>query len=156
MAQANVERLGRMTSVFVIVVIVTVPVLLSALFVWYKVVILLPHGFSSANIPDVTNAIAVGFCITAGLFSKTVFDMLNRSGKRVQLLVVLKDALVSRDFLMGLLITPILMIQFYRTLEETGSTLLLLLTAYQNGFFWRMVLSEILRTSMRKPTPGKP
>jgi hypothetical protein len=106
-----------------------------------------PHGFRTASDADLMRLVARP-CLVAvfgvvGIVSRSVFDRLQaHPDKPVRLGRVLRETARSKQFYLALLISPIVIITFYGTLERIQSLGLLAVLSYQNGFFFHAIFDR--------------
>jgi len=81
--------------------------------------------------------IALYFIMLMGMASKYLFDAIGDKKRR-------KIKFNKWQFIKPFLISPMIFGVVYSTIPETTSTFLLLIFAYQNGFFWHTVLYKVV------------
>lgn len=108
-----------------------------------------PKGFLSS--PDVVGLLVrpalVAFATLAGILFRTVYEELTSPGGATGATrSIVRGALSSRNFWIALIVSPVVILPFYKTLAEVESNALVTLMSYENGFFFRSVLSRRERT----------
>ncbi|UCH94863.1 MAG: hypothetical protein JSV88_32040 [Candidatus Aminicenantes bacterium] len=80
--------------------------------------------------------IGLYFIMLLGMVSKYLFDAIGEKKRK-------KIKFNKWQFIKPFLVSPMIFAAVYAMIPETTSALLLLIFAYQNGFFWHTVLYKV-------------
>ena len=76
-----------------------------------------------------------------GIWSRAVHEKVTNSTRRSVRLILTKS-LTDRTFFMAALVSPIIFGAAYSVTKDAPDTVMALVVAFQNGFFWRTVLQR--------------
>jgi hypothetical protein len=93
--------------------------------------LLITKGDFFAKIPCLE--IGLYFIMLMGMASKYLYDAIGERNRK-------KIKFNKWQFIRPFLVSPMIFIAVYSMIPETTSAFLLLIFAYQNGFFWQTVL----------------
>jgi hypothetical protein len=81
--------------------------------------------------------IGLYFIMLLGMVSKYLYDAIGEKNRK-------KIKFNKWQFIKPFLVSPMIFIAVYSMIPETTSAFLLLIFAYQNGFFWQTVLYKVV------------
>jgi hypothetical protein len=114
-------------------------VALTIVFATAEVMIVLPQQWDGAV--DWSLLLRPGLIATGtllGFWTKSLADQLTAlPGAKVRVRALLSASLRAKSFWGSLTVAPLVLLLFYRSLDEVTSASLVLLLAYENAFFFR-------------------
>jgi hypothetical protein len=81
---------------------------------------------------DVLFLIGIYVSMIAGMAAKALFDHLSRG-----------TSLEWKNFLLPLLVSPMVYVIVFKIVKESNETVLMLIFGFQNGFFWQDVFRSL-------------
>lgn len=86
--------------------------------------------------------ILVSVATVIGVWSKAAFDVATKTNPEPTFKQVISDSFSARRLFAPLLVSPIVIGAFYNDLKMQTDLFLMFIVAYQNGFFWKTILSR--------------
>ena len=122
------------TLVYVVIAIV-LTVAFTVAEIWFDA----PRAWTGAGAwMIVQRPVIISIGTLLGFLSKSFADqLLKQRSKEVQVRTLFSAALRSRSFWGSLIVAPLVLLLFYKSLNEVTSASLILLLAYENAFFFR-------------------
>ena len=115
---------------------------LAILYVFVEIAFFTPHGYDQvSNASKSRGLILAGFSLL-GILSKSIFDALRQKNKKETFTQQLIRSLSPGSLLRSILISPIVILSLYNSLQQISDSILIGLIAYQNGFFFETVLKS--------------
>ena len=116
---------------------VAVFILISTLFWGLTVAVPRYFGaFSTSGAQRFLDVILLAAATFAGVVSNAVYDRI--TSKKVS-----TNFLRTKDVILASVVAPIVMLPIYQTLRTTSDVVVLILTSYQNGFFFNTFFSKL-------------
>jgi hypothetical protein len=76
----------------------------------------------------------------AGVFARSIYEVLTRPQPPKTYGQVFTEAAAPNKLLLSLIVAPLVMGLLYRTIRMTDDVMLVLVSAFQNGFFWKTII----------------
>ncbi|MEM1325963.1 MAG: hypothetical protein AAGI23_08425 [Bacteroidota bacterium] len=103
-------------------------------------------GFSPESKEDsiaLGRIIIMGIATVMGIFSKILFEEIEKSKDfKFSIWDTTKKTISSRNFWLVLLASPVILLGLYSAVEKIDNMILVGLTAYQNGFFFKSIVKD--------------
>jgi hypothetical protein len=77
-----------------------------------------------------------------GVLARSIYEVLTRPKAPKTYREVFAGAVTPNRLLLALVISPIVIGAFYKTIRLTDDVLLILVSSFQNGFFWKSVMRK--------------
>lgn len=103
----------------------------------------LPSGMTDIE-PSVVQFLGLAALMLIGILSSHLFDRAKKAGNEpFHLVEALRELLSNGGVICSLIVAPIIFNAIYLALKDKPFDLSSYFLAYQNGFFWRTVLSAV-------------
>jgi membrane protease YdiL (CAAX protease family) len=77
-----------------------------------------------------------------GVFARSIYEVLNSPRAPKTYGEILREAAAPNRLLLSLIVSPIVMALFYKTIRGADDLMFVVVSSFQNGFFWRSVLKR--------------
>jgi hypothetical protein len=78
----------------------------------------------------------------AGVLARSVYEVITARSAPTTYREILLAALAPSKTLLALVISPVLIALFYKTIRSSEDVFFILVTSFQNGFFWKTLLRK--------------
>lgn len=117
----------------------------AAIFMYRNVLLNPTFGFSNdpAASLGTTRAILLSVFTVLGILAKIIYDEIDKSSDDgFSMLKVVQKAVNSRQAWMALITCPVVILAFYKSLNDVQNISLICLLSFQNGFFFKSVFNK--------------
>jgi len=85
----------------------------------------------------------ISFATLLGIVSRIIYNKINTiKEESINIITILFESLKSKEFWIAILISPIIIGAFLKTLDSINSYPLLMLISYENGFFFKTIFEK--------------
>jgi len=129
-------------SIFILILLLF---LLTGIFFLLKIKFSYGFGYTSSTalLVALKRAIVLSFFTILGILFRLFYDDLkNIKREKIRITNVIRRSINTRATWMAIIISPVIIITFFKSLESISSDALVALIAYQNGFFFRSILGR--------------
>ena len=122
-------------------------IILGAIISWVGYSFLIPmppdgNRFSVLGEFTAIRAIFLYVVMLVGIFARGLHDHIQKRVRNVKLAKSLSAVSKSNTFLMAVLVSPIVFFGVYNATKDLPDTVVAILLAFQNGFFWHVVFEK--------------
>lgn len=78
----------------------------------------------------------------SGVFARSIYEVLTRPNPPKTYHQVFLEASAPNKLLLSLIAAPVVMCLLYKTVRLTDDTVLVVVSAFQNGFFWKSIVRQ--------------
>jgi len=141
MLRFNIKKIKAILSVVLFIFIIIFG--LAIIFYFVDIYYFSPHGFFKQEVElyQIKKPLLLSFFTLFGIISRILYNEIEiQNDEYINIFELLHNAFKSKEFWKALLVSPIILIGFYKTIDSINSNSLISLMAFENGFFFNSVI----------------